>query len=92
MEKHTNLEYYHSGTGKELYKTNSYIYEIEVNKMSANRFEFVGTRFVYTKEYKEIKSPKYKKLDSGEIICTEITLVGAPEKYLIENNYEKRNN
>jgi hypothetical protein len=92
MDALTNLELYHSGSGDSLYKTRYFIYKIEVSKLCGNKFELLDTQFVSFKDYKEIKPSKCKKLSDGSTIYKEIELYGAPESYLIENNYEKTSN
>lgn len=92
MEKNINLELYRSGTGDELYKTNSFIYRVEISKLSTNGIELIGTQFFSFKEFKDVKFGKYKKLADGSTIYKDAELFGAPEAYLIEHNYEKRGN
>ena len=86
MAKNIPLKRYLSGSDS-LYLTQQFIYQVDIYKLSNRRYELVNSRNFALAEYKDINKCTSTKLDNGDIIFKEVTLIGAPEKYLIEHNY-----
>lgn len=92
MKRHINPMCYLSGEGDLIKVSNQFIYNVEIYKIYKNGFNLVSSSRISTIDNTKIKSSIISKSDSGETIVKNFELIGAPEDYLIQNNYIKYEN
>lgn len=92
MKKHINQMCYLSGEGDLIKVSNKFIYNVEVYKIYKNGFNLVSSSCISIIDNTNIKLSTISKSDSGETIVKNFELIGAPEDYLIQNNYIKYEN
>lgn len=83
---------YHSGAGDIITVSKTYVYKIEIYKYSKNSCNLESSSVMSVVDNTNIQLRSVSKLESGEIIVKELELIGAPEEYLIQNNYIKNEN
>jgi hypothetical protein len=83
---------YHSGAGDVITVSKTYVYKIEIYKYGKNSFNLESSSIMSVVDNTNIQLRSVSKLESGEIIVKELELIGAPEEYLIQNNYIKNEN
>lgn len=92
MAKHIPPVNYHSGAGDIITVSKTYVYKIEIYKYSKNSCNLESSSVMSVVDNTNIQLRSVSKLESGEIIVKELELIGAPEEYLIQNNYIKNEN
>lgn len=83
---------YHSGAGDIITVSKTYVYKIEIYKYSKNSCNLESSSIMSVVDNTNIQLRSVSKLESGETIVKELELIGAPEEYLIQNNYIKNEN
>lgn len=83
---------YHSGDGDVITVSKTYVYKIEIYKYGKNNFNLESSSIMSVVDNTNIQLRSVSKLESGETIVKELELIGAPEEYLIQNNYIKNEN
>lgn len=83
---------YHSGAGDIITVSKTYIYKIEIYKYGKNSFNLESSSIMSVADNTNIQLRTVSKSESGETIVKELELIGAPEEYLIQNNYIKNEN
>lgn len=83
---------YHSGAGDVITVSKTYVYKIEIYKYSKNSCNLESSSIMSVVDNTNIQLRSVSKLESGETIVKELELIGAPEEYLIQNNYIKNEN
>lgn len=83
---------YHSGAGDIITVSKTYVYKIEIYKYSKNSYNLESSSIMSVVDNTNIQLRSVSKLESGETIVKELELIGAPEEYLIQNNYIKNEN
>lgn len=83
---------YHSGAGDIITVSKTYVYKIEIYKYGKNSFNLESSSIMSVVDNTNIQLRSVSKLESGETIVKELELIGAPEEYLIQNNYIKNEN
>ena len=83
---------YHSGAGDIIAVSKKYVYKVEIYKCGKNSFNLESSSVMSVADNTNIQLRSISKLESGETIVKELELIGAPEEYLIQNNYIKNEN
>lgn len=83
---------YHSGAGDVITVSKTYVYKIEIYKYNKNSCNLESSSIMSVVDNTNIQLRSVSKLESGETIVKELELIGAPEEYLIQNNYIKNEN
>lgn len=92
MKKLINQTHYLSGDGDLIKVSKTFIYNVEVYKVSKNGYNLVNSTYISIYDNTNIKLRDISKNDLGETIIRSLELIGAPEQYLIQNNYIKYEN
>ena len=92
MKKPINQIHYLSGEGDLIKVANKFVYNVEVYRAYKNGFNLVSSSCMSIKDNTNIKLSTISKSESGDTIIKNLELIGAPEDYLIQNNYTKYEN
>lgn len=92
MKKLINQGHYLSGDGDLIKVSKTFIYSVEVYKVYKNGSNLVSSTYISIDDNTNIKLRDISKNDLGETIIRNLELIGAPEQYLIQNNYIKYEN
>lgn len=80
---------YHSGAGDVITVSKKYVYKVEIYKYGKNSFNLESSSVMSVVDNTNVQLRSVSKSESGETIVKELELIGAPEEYLIQNNYIK---